>query len=275
MKKDLIMLYAVLAYIAFILAIAYSVAFLGNLFVARTIDGAAVVLIGEALAVNCGLLFLFGLQHSGMARKSFKHWLHKWMSPGLERSTYVLVSSIATVTLMALWQPMGGVVWALSGTVIYWAIYALYFAGWTIMIYATYLINHFELFGLQQAWPVYRGGECAAPRLKTPGLYRHVRHPIYLGWLLVVWASPVMTVAHLVFATGMTVYMLIGIRLEERDLEVELPEYQQYKRKVPMLLPSLRKRLLTQPSFSLRTDSGAAARFARAVDQWFKEHARK
>ena len=111
------------------------------------------------------------------------------------------------------------------------------------MIYATFLLDHFEMFGLRQAWSAYLNGSCDEPKLRTPSLYRHVRHPIYLGWLLVLWATPVMTVSHLVFAAGMTIYMLIGIQYEERDLAVELPEYEQYRRKVPMLLPSLRRRL--------------------------------
>ncbi len=246
MKKELMLLYGVLAYLVFILTIAYCVAFFGNLFVARTIDAAAVVPLGEALLVNVGLLLLFGLQHSGMARKSFKHWLHARMSRCLERSTYVWASSGTLVGVMAFWQPMGGVVWSFDGALVTKLIYIAYFAGWTTMFVATFLINHFELFGLSQAWTAYQGGDCAEPRLKTPGLYRHVRHPIYLGWLLVVWASPVMTATHLVFAAGMTIYVLIGIQLEERDLADELPEYRQYKRKVPMLLPSWHKRLLQE-----------------------------
>jgi protein-S-isoprenylcysteine O-methyltransferase Ste14 len=238
------LLYGILSYFVFLVTIAYCVAFFGNLFVARTIDAAAAVPFGEALAVNFGLLLLFGLQHSGMARKSFKRWLHARMSRCLERSTYVLVSSCATILVITFWQPMGGVVWSISNVIAARAIYVFYFAGWGLMVYATFLIDHFELFGLRQAWTAYQGGECWTSELRTPGLYRHVRHPIYLGWLLIMWASPVMTVTHLVFAAGMTIYMLIGIQFEERDLAAELPDYQQYKRKVPMLLPSLRKRLL-------------------------------
>jgi protein-S-isoprenylcysteine O-methyltransferase Ste14 len=246
-KQDLKMLYGIFAYFVFILTIVYSVAFFGNLFVARTIDAAAIVPFGEALAVNFCLLLLFGLQHSGMARKPFKRWLHARMSRCLERSTYVLASSIALIAVLALWQPMGGVVWSVSNAILSRAIYAFYFAGWGLMIYATFLIDHFEMFGLRQAWTAYRGGECSSPEFRTPGMYRHVRHPIYLGWLVIMWASPVMTVTHLVFAAGMTIYMLVGIQFEERDRAIELPDYQQYKRKVPMLLPSMRKRLLQEP----------------------------
>ncbi len=246
MKRNLKLLYGILAYLAFILTIAYAIAFLGNLFVTRTIDAAAIVPFGEALAVNVGLLLLFTLQHSGMARKSFKRWLHGRMSRCLERSTFVFASSIAIILVMAFWQPMGGVVWSFSNLILSRTIYALYFAGWVLMIYATFLIDHFELFGLRQAWTAYLGGECWTSEFCTPGLYRHARPPPYLRWPLIMWATPVMTVAHLVFAARMTIYMLMGIQLEERDLAAELPDYQQYKRKVPMLLPSRTKHLLQE-----------------------------
>ena len=190
---------------------------------------------------------MFGLQHSGMARTSFKRWLRARLHRCLERGTYVLASCIAIVVLMALWQPMGGIVWSINQPLLSDAIYGVYFAGWALMFYATFLINHFELFGVYQVWTVVRKRAPENAVFRTPGIYRHVRHPIYLGWLMVVWASPVMTVTHLVFAAGMTIYMLIGIQLEERDLATELPEYAQYKRKVPMLLPSRRRRLLKAP----------------------------
>lgn len=250
MKKVFMSLYGVLAYAVFILTIIYSVAFFGNFVVARTIDAVAVVPFGEALVVNFALLFLFSLQHSGMARKSFKNWLHARMSRRLERSTYVLASSIAIILVMALWQPMGGVVWSVSGPILPKLIVTVYFAGWGLMIFSTFLINHFELFGLRQTWNVKQVGAHRQSEFRTPGLYRHVRHPIYLGWLMILWASPVMTVTHLVIAAGMTIYMLVGIQFEERDLAAELPDYEQYKRKVPMLLPSLRKRLLQKPDHS-------------------------
>jgi len=245
--QDLKLLYGIFAYFVSIVTLTYSVAFFGNLFVARTIDAVAIVPFGEALVVNFCLLLLFGLQHSGMARKSFKRWLHSRMSRCLERSTYVLASSVAIIVVLALWQPMGGIVWSVSNAILSRAIYAFYFVGWGLMIYATFLIDHFEMFGLRQVWRAYQGGECWSPKLRTPGLYRRVRHPIYLGWLVIMWASPVMTVTHLVFAAGMTIYILVGIQFEERDLAVELSDYQQYQRKVPMLLPSSRRRLLQEP----------------------------
>jgi protein-S-isoprenylcysteine O-methyltransferase Ste14 len=243
MKQNLKLLYGLLSYFMFLVTIAYCIAFFGNFFVVRTIDAAAIVPMREALAVNCGLLVVFALQHSGMARKSFKRWLNLRISPCLERSTYVLASSIATILVIALWQPMGGVVWSVEGRVPSTLIYVCYFAGWGLMFFATFLINHFELFGLRQAWAAYLGSSCAKSELRTPGLYRHVRHPIYLGWLMIMWSSPFMTVTHLVFAAGMTIYILIGIQFEERDLAAELEDYPQYRRKVPMLFPSFRKRL--------------------------------
>lgn len=241
--REAYLFYGLLAYVAVIATIAYGILFLGNLFVPRTIDAAAVVPFSEAFGVNVALLILFALQHSGMARKRFKHWLARRLNPGLERSTYVLASSFATMLVFALWQPMGGIVWAVSSPLMSKVIVVAYFAGWMLMITATFLLDHLELFGLRQAWTAFQGGTCELSEFRTPGLYRHVRHPIYLGWLVVVWASPVMTVTHLVFAAGMTTYMLIGIQLEESDLVADLPDYQQYKRKVPMLIPSWRKHL--------------------------------
>jgi len=243
MKQNLKLLYGLFSYFVFIITIAYSIAFFGNFFVARTIDGVAIVSFGEAFAVNCGLLIVFALQHSGIARKSFKHWLHAHISPCLERSTYVLASSLATIVLIVFWQPMGGIIWSVESGALSTLIYVSYFAGWILMTYATFLINHFELFGLRQAWSAYMDGECRITEFRTPGLYRHVRHPIYLGWLMIMWSSPIMTVTHLVFAAGMTIYMLVGIQMEERDLVADLPDYPQYQRKVPMLLPSPRRRL--------------------------------
>jgi protein-S-isoprenylcysteine O-methyltransferase Ste14 len=175
---------------------------------------------------------------------------------------------------------MGGIVWSVSNAIGSRAIHTVYFLGWGLMIYATFLIDHFEMFGLRQAWTAYQGGECGSPKFRTPGAYRHVRHPIHLGWLLILWASPVMTVTHLVFAAGMTIYILVGIQFEERDLAAELPDYQQYKRKVPMLLPSLQKRLLQEAdsgrsASALRCNSRGATRLAEVFDQRLKKFARK
>lgn len=245
MKRLGLFVFAVLAYLAFVATSAYAVAFFGNFFVARTIDAAASVPLRQALLVNVGLLLLFALQHSGMARRPFKKWLGSFIARSAVRSFYVLMSCFALVVLMVLWQPMGGVVWSVESNVIRILITLAYAGGWMLMIWATFLIDHFELFGLRQAWCALRGGtRCEEPAFGTPAAYRIVRHPIYAGWLVVIWASPVMTVTHLVLAAGMTVYTMMGIRLEEQDLARRLPYYAQYRRKVPMLLPSRRKRLL-------------------------------
>ena len=245
MKELGLFVFAVLAYLAFVATSAYAAAFLGNFFVARTIDAAASVPLRQALLVNIGLLLLFALQHSGMARRPFKKWLGSFIARSAVRSFYVLMSCFALIVLMVLWQPMGGVVWFVENDVLRIIIMMAYAGGWMLMIWATFLIDHFELFGLKQAWCALRDGtRCEEPAFGTPAAYRIVRHPIYAGWLIVIWASPIMTVTHLVLAVGMTVYTMMGIWLEEQDLARRLPYYAQYRRKVPMLLPSRRKRLL-------------------------------
>jgi protein-S-isoprenylcysteine O-methyltransferase Ste14 len=235
--------YAVLSYLFFVATIVYAIGFFGNMVVTRTIDSVAIVPLGEALLTNVTLLSLFALQHSGMARPAFKRWLTRLVPPQVERSTYVLTSSLTLITVMALWQPMGGVVWQVDNAVVATAIRSIYFAGWGVMLIATWLIDHWDLFGVRQAVAYCRGSSYEPPSFRAPALYRVVRHPIYLGWLLVLWASPFMTVTHLVAALGLTAYIVFGARLEERDLVRELHCYRQYQRKVPMLLPSLHRRL--------------------------------
>jgi protein-S-isoprenylcysteine O-methyltransferase Ste14 len=235
--------YAVLGYLSFVATICYAVAFFGNFWVTRTIDSVAAVPIGDALLTNIALLFGFALQHSGMARPAFKRWLTRFMPQPVERSTYVLMSSLAVTAVMVLWQPMGGLVWQVGNTTVATVVRAVYFAGWGVMIIATCLIDHWDLFGVRQALACCRGETYEPPPFRAPALYRVVRHPIYLGWLLVLWASPVMTVTHLVAALGLTAYIGIGARLEERDLVRELKCYRQYQRKVPMLMPSFSRRL--------------------------------
>jgi protein-S-isoprenylcysteine O-methyltransferase Ste14 len=201
------------------------------------------------MLANTALLLLFALQHSGMARPRFKSWLTRIVPPVAERSTFVLASCAAMVVLMALWQPMGGVVWSVQNLVARQFFTALYFLGWALMIWATFLLDHFELLGLRQVWCHFRRRRrCNEPPFRTPAAYRYVRHPIYAGWLVVLWAAPVMTVSRLVIATGLTVYVVVGARLEEQDLERRLPYYEQYRRKVPMLLPSWRRRLVEEAS---------------------------
>ncbi|MDH3620892.1 MAG: isoprenylcysteine carboxylmethyltransferase family protein [Gammaproteobacteria bacterium] len=244
MKRWTCLILGILSYLLFIVTIAYGVAFFGNLFVARTIDAAAGVPLEAALPVNAGLLLLFALQHSGMARPAFKRRVAMAIPPKLMRSLYVAMSSVALIAIMVLWQPIGGVVWSIDTPLARQAIMVVYFLGWVLMIWSTFLLDHFEMFGLRQVWCEFRESKCVEPPFATPAAYKFVRHPVYAGWMIVVWASPVMTISHLVLAIGMTAYTLLGIRLEEAELAKRLPYYDQYRRKVPMLLPSLRKRLL-------------------------------
>ena len=243
MRVGVCFCYAVLSYLSFVASICYAVAFFGNFWVTRTIDSVAAVPIGDALLTNIALIAGFALQHSGMARPAFKRLLTRFVPQQVERSTYVLMSSLAVTAVMVLWQPMGGLVWQVDNAVAATAIRTVYFAGWGVMIIATCLIDHWDLFGVRQALAFCRGESYEPPTFRAPALYRVVRHPIYLGWLLVLWASPLMTMTHLVAAFGLTAYIVMGARLEERDLVRELHCYRQYQRKVPMLLPSFSRRL--------------------------------
>jgi protein-S-isoprenylcysteine O-methyltransferase Ste14 len=199
--------------------------------------------VGTALLIDLGLLTLFAVQHSGMARPAFKRWLTRFIPKAAERSTYVLLSTFCIALLMAYWAPLGGVIWAVESAWAKVTLNGLYLASWGLLLYATFLINHFDLFGLRQVWAAFRKREETELSFVTPALYRIVRHPIYVGWLGIFWFTPVMTVTHALFAIGASAYILVGIQLEERDLERAHPEYSQYKRKVPALIPSFRRRL--------------------------------
>jgi protein-S-isoprenylcysteine O-methyltransferase Ste14 len=192
-----------------------------------------------ALLIDLGLMALFALQHSGMARPAFKRWLTRYVPEPMERSTYVLLSSLALILLFACWQPLGGVVWHLEGTLARSATYVLFGAGWLLVLVTTFLINHFDLFGLRQSWLYFRGVPYTPLPFVVPGPYRLVRHPLYVGWLTAFWATPTMTASHLVFAVVITAYILVAIVFEERDLIAAHPEYAEYRRRVPMLVPGL------------------------------------
>lgn len=249
MKRWMLLLFGIGSYLAFVATTGYAVAFFGNLFVSRTIDAAPTFPIGEALFVNVTLLAVFALQHSGMARPAVKRWISGYVPPAAQRSVYVLASSATMIALMLLWQPVGWIVWAIETSPARLLILAVYFSGWFMMGWSTFLIDHWELFGLRQAWCAFRGAApCRDPAFRTPAAYRYVRHPIYTGWLILLWAAPVMTVSRLVLAAGLSLYVVLGARFEERDLLRRIPYYAQYRRKVPMLLPSWRKRLLSDTS---------------------------
>lgn len=239
MPRVLILAYGLLSYAIFFLTFLYALGFVGNFAVPRTMDSPALVPLGNALLVNLGLLGLFAVQHSVMARPAFKHWLTRIIPEPAERSTYVLMSSLALIVLFWFWQPMGGLVWDVQHPVGRAVLYGLYGFGWLVVLVTTFLINHFDLFGLRQVWLHFRGRPYTQLPLRAPGPYRLVRHPLYVGWLFAFWATPSMSVAHLVFAVMTTLYILVAIRFEERDLVDALPGYAEYRERVPMLVPRL------------------------------------
>jgi len=243
MSKAAWLLFAVIVYAIFFATFLYLIAFVGNLpYVPVTVDrGLQASSLGAALIIDVGLIALFGVQHSVMARQGFKRAWTRVVPKQAERSVYVLAASAALIALFAFWRPIAATVWSVEGlaALVLWGLFAL---GWLIVLLSTFLINHFELFGLHQAWLHARGRETAPPQFRQPLFYRLVRHPLYAGFFLAFWAMPVMTYGHLLLALGMSAYMLIAIRYEERDL-VGLfgKDYEEYRGRVGMLTPRLRR----------------------------------
>lgn len=242
MRKAALLLYGVASYAVFFATFLYLIGFIGNLWVPKSIDAVPTMALVPALAIDLGLLGLFAVQHSVMARGFFKRWLTRYIPEAAERSTYVLASSLALILLAAFWQPLGGLVWQVSSPALTAALYALFAAGWLLVLVSTSLINHFDLFGLRQAWLAFRGRPYTPLTFATPWLYRYVRHPIYLGFFIAMWATPTMTVTHLVFAVMASAYIVIGTMLEERDLRKVHAEYDAYARDVPRFVPRLSAR---------------------------------
>jgi protein-S-isoprenylcysteine O-methyltransferase Ste14 len=238
MARLLGFLYGLAAYAVFFATILYAIGFVTGLFVPKTINTGTVVPLAEALIVNLLLMSLFAVQHSVMARKPFKRWLTQYIPASIERSTYVLLASLCLVLLFWQWRPMPAVVWQTADPNLALAVTGVSMIGWVMVFFSTFLINHFELFGLHQVTANLAGRTLPEPRFRTPVLYKMVRHPIYLGFIIAFWIAPVMTVGHMLFAAVTTAYILVGIALEERDL-VELfgDEYRSYRKRVSMLVP--------------------------------------
>jgi protein-S-isoprenylcysteine O-methyltransferase Ste14 len=236
--------YGVVVYFFFLATFLYAIGFVGNVAVPKSVDTGAAVPLAEALIVNLLLLGLFAVQHSVMARRSFKRWWTQIVSPAVERSTFVLAATLALALLMWQWRPIAQpVIWTIENSTAVLAIQAVFWLGWAVLLVSTFLINHFELFGLRQVYARLTGRPVPEPEFRTPLFYGHVRHPIYLGFLLAFWAAPVMTAGHLLFAIATTGYILIGIWFEERDLIAQFGDrYRAYRRQVGMLIPLPRRK---------------------------------
>lgn len=243
MNRVIGLIYGFTSYAIFFVTFLYAIGFIGNIFVPKGIDSVPNVPLTQALLINLGLLGIFAIQHSVMARPVFKRWITKYIPESMERSTYTLFSSLALILLFVFWEPMGGLVWDIQSPVGVALMYTGFGFGWLLVLVSTFLINHFDLFGLRQVWLNFRNRPYTDLQFKLPYFYRVVRHPMYLGFLFGIWCIPTMTMAHLAFAIGCTGYILIGIQLEERDLMDAHPEYRKYRDQVPMILPFTRKRV--------------------------------
>lgn len=236
MRRALTLVYGTVAYLAFFGTFMYFIGFVGNL-TPVAIDSPRNGPLAPALMVNLGLVALFALQHTIMARRPFKRWITQYISPAVERSTFVLAATSLLALMMWQWQPLGGVVWDIESPALRAALYGVYGFGWVLLLTASFVINHFDLFGLRQAWLGFRGQPYTPIQFRNPWLYRQVRHPLYLGFFLGLWAAPTMTATHLTLAAGLSAYILFGVRLEERDLIADHPEYEAYRQRVPMFVP--------------------------------------
>lgn len=238
MKRVLALVYGIVVYFLFLGTFLYAIGFVGRMGVPKTIDSGSGSQPVIAALIDALLLSVFALQHSIMARRGFKqHWT-RVVSWYVERSTYVLAATLALALVLWQWRPIPNVVWDLRGTAAGSVLAILFWVGWAILFLSTFLINHFELFGLHQVWAYARGTEFHRPPFRAPFFYRWMRHPIYLGFVIAFWSAPVMSVGHLLFSVATTGYILVGIYFEERDLIHAYGDaYLEYRRQVPMLVP--------------------------------------
>lgn len=235
-------MYGVVSYLIFFGAFLYAIGFVGNLFVPKSIDGKVEGSLFSNLLINASLLLLFALQHSVMARPAFKRWWTTIVPLPLERSTYVLLASLCLLLLMWQWHPMGGTVWNVENETIKTVLLVSFFTGWAVVLVSTFLINHFDLFGLRQVWLYFTGKPYTALPFRIPVFYRFVRHPLYLGFIIAFWSTPHMTAAHLLFAVLTTGYIFTAIQFEETDLQTHFgKKYKAYKNEVPMIVPFSKK----------------------------------
>ena len=242
MAKSIALIYGIAAYLLFLVVFLYSIGFIGNWLVPKSIDSGTEGDLVLSLLTNAVLFGVFAVQHSVMARPGFKRWWTQWVPASIERSTYVLLSSLALALLFSLWQPLHGVIWDVKNSAGALALWGLCGLGWLIMFASTFLISHFDLFGLRQVYLNLRSEKYSNLPFKTVGLYKRVRHPMMLGFVIGFWATPQMSAGHLVFAVATTIYILIALQLEEKDLVTYHGDaYDQYKKQVPMLLPLPRK----------------------------------
>ena len=244
MTRLLALLYGAISYTIFLFTFLYAIAFVAGLGVPKHIDNGIGEELATALSIDIALLGLFAVQHSLMARPAFKRWWTQFVPPPVERSTYVLFSSLALIVLFWQWRPLPQVIWNVEHEAARWALYGLSALGWLLVLTGTFLINHFDLFGLRQVWLYSRGRTAAAEPFVVRAYYRIVRHPLMLGFLIAFWATPTMTFGHLLFALATTGYILIAVKfLEERDLVAEFgDDYRDYQKRVPMLLPWPRRK---------------------------------
>ena len=242
-KRIAFLLYGAVCYAIFFVTFLYAIGFIGGFVVPTTLDGPARVPLAQGIAIDAALFALFAVQHSVMARRWFKERWTRVVHPALERSTYVLLSSLALILVFWQWEPLGGEVWSVQDPLGRAVLQSLFGFGFLLVLVATFLINHFDLFGLRHVWLFFRNQPYTRLQFGTPVLYRVVRHPLYVGWFFAFWATPTMTYAHLLFAIATTAYILLAIQFEERDLIHEHgADYETYRRRVPMLIPRLVRR---------------------------------